>query len=172
MDRILGKGRFLELLDRDGWEYCARLTGHAVVAVAAVTPAAELLLTEQFRPPVDAPVIELPAGLVGDEPGTQNEAARTAAARELEEETGYRAGRLTYLGRGPSSAGLTSEMIHFFAADRLTRIGPGGGIGNEDITVLAVALEEIGAWLSARQDAGCLVDPKVYAGLWWLSTTG
>ena len=168
MDRTLGKGRFLALLDREGWEYCARLTGHAVVAVAAVTDGEELILTEQYRPPVAAPVIELPAGLVGDEPGTENEAARTAAARELEEETGYRAGSLEWVGHGPSSAGLSSEIIHFFTARELTRVGPGGGTGNEDITVLTVALAEVDEWLAARVDDGCLIDPKVYAGLWWL----
>ncbi|MDX1569570.1 MAG: NUDIX hydrolase [Xanthomonadales bacterium] len=134
----------------------------------AVTPERELVLTEQYRPPVDAVVIELPAGLVGDEPDTGAESGANAAHRELEEETGYRAGDLTRLGRGPSSAGMSSEVIDFYLARNLTRTGPGGGTESEDIAVRVVPLSGLRAWLADRTAEGRLIDPKVYAGIWFL----
>ena len=55
-------------------------------------------------------MIELPAGLVGDEPGQEAETLEQAAQRELEEEVGYRADQMTVLTHAVSSAGLTDEV--------------------------------------------------------------
>ena len=99
-------GRYLDLVERDGWEYSTRSNASAVVVIVAVTPDDRLLLVEQYRRPVDARVIELPAGLVGDhvEP---DESILDAARRELIEETGYAAGSIDFIMDCPSSAGMT-----------------------------------------------------------------
>ena len=78
-------GRFLSLLERDGWEFASRSNASGVVVLIAVTDMDEIVLVEQFRTPVGSRVIELPAGLVGDVDDTM-ETTLVAAARELEEE--------------------------------------------------------------------------------------
>jgi ADP-ribose pyrophosphatase len=159
-------GRFLGLKERDRWEYAYRTNASGVVVLVPVTDAGELVLVEQYRIPVSSRVMELPAGLVGDN-GNPEEAFKTAAQRELIEETGYSAARLEELLTSPSTPGLADEMITIYFASGLERIGPGGGDGNEDITVHHVPIEGAVEWLQARQAAGILLDPKIYAGLFW-----
>lgn len=162
--QILCEGKYLRLSSCEGWEYCQRTTGDAVVTVVAVTQAGALIVNEQYRAPLDGPVLELPAGLVGDH--DDSESAVTAAARELEEETGYRAQRLVRVTAGPTSAGLTSEVIDFFIAEGLERVGEGGGTESENITVHEVPIDDAFHWLERRRAAGVAVDPKIYAGLY------
>ena len=168
-ETILGGGRFLELRKRNGWEYVARKGVDEVVVVVAVTTDGKAVLIEQYREPVQTRVIEWAAGIVGDEPEFEEEHLLEAANRELEEETGCRAGRLRMIGHGPSSGGMSSEIVTFLQAEDLVRVGEGGGVGNEDIKVHLVPLDEIDAWLAARTGEGFLVDPKVYTGLYLLS---
>ena len=160
-------GRYLNLLERDGWEFASRSNASGVVVLVAVTSDEEIILVEQYRKPVEALVIELPAGLVGDhvEP---DESILEAAARELEEETGYAATHLEVLMTCPSSAGMSDEMISFVLAKGLTRVGPGGGDDSEDIEVHIVPLKDVDAWLTRQQSAGKPMDPKIYAALYWL----
>ena len=108
------------------------------------------------------------AGLVGDHEGNGDETALTAAARELEEETGWRAARLEFLHAGPSSSGMSTEVIAFVRAFDLQRVGAGGGDASEAIVVHEVARGEASAWLFERARAGYSVDPKLFAGLWFL----
>ncbi|MEN0062094.1 MAG: NUDIX hydrolase [Myxococcota bacterium] len=162
----LARGRFLRLVRRDGWEWAERTNVTGVVVIVAQTPNNAVLLVEQPRIPVGAPVIEFPAGLAGDVDAT--EALATAAARELEEETGFAAETMIRVTEGPVSAGMSSESLTFFVAKGLKRVGPGGGDGSERITVHAIPRDEVDAWLVARQAEGTLVDPKVYAGLYFL----
>jgi ADP-ribose pyrophosphatase len=162
---VLGEGRHLRLVRRRGWEYAERTNAVAVVVIVAITPEGRLLLTEQHREPVGRPVIELPAGLVGDRPGEADEDLATAARRELREETGYEAGELRPLAAGPPSAGLSSEIVTFLLAADLRRVGAGGGDEHEAIMVHAVPLAAVTDWLAGHTRAGRLVDPKVYAGL-------
>jgi ADP-ribose pyrophosphatase len=170
MTTILHAGRHLELVAADGWEYVRRTTASAVVGLVAVTPAGELLLVEQHRIPVGGKVIELPAGLVGDEQAGED--LLDAARRELEEETGWRARGCRILSRSPSSAGLTSEVITLVRASDLERRGTGGGVAGEAITVHLVALAEVPGFLVARERAGMLIDSKIHAALWWLGREG
>ena len=159
-------GRFLGLKERDRWEYAFRTNASGVVVLVPVTDAGELVLVEQYRIPVQSRVLELPAGLVGDS-GNFEEDFKTAARRELLEETGYKAAVLEELLTSPSTPGMADEIITIFYASGLERIGPGGGDGNEDITVRHVPLENAVEWLEAHRAEGIMLDPKIYAGLFW-----
>ncbi|MEJ2533996.1 MAG: NUDIX hydrolase [Gammaproteobacteria bacterium] len=165
LERYLGT--YLGLVERDGWEYATRTNARAVAVLVPVTREGRIVLVEQYRVPVQARVLELPAGLVGDNEDA-DEPIAVAAQRELLEETGYRAGRLRRLLHCPSTAGLSDEMITFFLAEDLRREGPGGGDASEDIEVHEVPLEAVDDWLGDRLEAGVLIDPKVYSALYWL----
>ncbi len=165
--QILGEGRFLRLVSVDGWEYVERQKITGIVVIAALTADDEVVLIEQVRPSVRQAVIELPAGLVGDD--FADEALETAALRELEEETGYTAAEMEIVAEGPSSAGLASEIITILVARGLTKTGPGGGVpGEEEIVTHLVPRTQVRAWLTERRQQGTLIDPKVYAGLFFL----
>lgn len=161
--KILAEGRFLDLRTRNGWEYVHRRVGSSVVAVIAVDAEHRIVLVEQFRPAVGTDVIELPAGLVGDQDDMEREAPEAAARRELLEETGYQASTWKRLPSVVSSAGLTDERIELFLARDLLHTGPGGGVEAETITVHLVALSELPEWLNDRIAQGCEVDGRVYA---------
>lgn len=164
----LYEGRFLRICRRGRWEYVQRVAADGAVHIVAVTDQGCLLLVEQYRPPVDARVIELPAGIVGDDAAHRGESAERAAKRELVEETGYRPGRMERLHRAPSTPGMASEMVTLVRAHDLERVGDGGGVGGEDIDVHEIPLAGVDAWLAARIDEGYLVDYRVFAGLHFL----
>jgi len=163
--RILGEGKYLRLFDDNGWEYVRRHGANGVVVIVALTPDDRLVLVEQFRPAVDGRVVELPAGLVGDTDAARGENLAAAAERELEEETGYQAERFLRLAAGPTAVGLSSELVTFFKAEGLRRVGPGGGDHTEDIMVHEVPLPQLRSWLAAKEAEGALVDPKIFAGV-------
>jgi ADP-ribose pyrophosphatase len=165
---IVAQGRFLRFVRRGRWEYVTRKGASGVVVVAAMTDEGNVLLVEQFRPPIGRRVIELPAGLAGDVEGTADEPLSEAANRELLEETGYRAARLEHVFTGPSSAGLTDEMVSLFVAAGLDRVSPGGGVEGEEIVIHEIPLAQIDRWLADRTQEGCLIDVRVYAGLYFL----
>jgi ADP-ribose pyrophosphatase len=110
----------------------------------------------------------LPAGIIGDEPEAGDESKAQAALRELREETGYAAERIEALTTGPASSGVTSEIVTLFHATGLQNIGAGGGVADENITVHEVSLDGVDQWLADKAAAGVLIDPKIYAGLYFL----
>lgn len=158
----LFEGEHLVFRRRRGWEYVEHRTAKESVMVLARTPEGAVVLVEEFRPAVDASVVSLPAGLVGDE-GLED--AESAARRELSEETGYEANVLELLGRGPGSAGMSSEIVSFYFAPGVRRAGPQGARESEEIRVHVVPLAELTKWARDREATGILVDPKVWAGL-------
>ena len=164
--QIIAEGRFLRFAKRQNWEYVERVNVRDVAVLVPITSEDEIILVEQFRIPVQARMIELPAGLVGDEEEFREEDLLDAANRELEEETGYRAERLTLLTRAPSSGGMTSELVSFLHASGLRKVGSGGGVDGEDITVHVVPLREARRWLRGKEADGFLLDPKIHAGLY------
>lgn len=165
MSRTLYRGKHLDYVERDGWEFVERRCS-GVVCVVATTEGGELILIEQERTALGRRVIELPAGLVGDESELVGEDATVAVRRELLEETGFDAEAFEYLGEGPSSAGLTSEVIRFYACRNAARTSSGGGVGGEEIAVHLVPLGDARSWLGEKARGGMLVDPKIWAALW------
>ena len=166
-DTILAAGKFLQLRRRGKWEIADRIATLKGVVIIAVTKARELLFVEQYRVPVECNVIEFPAGLVGDDEDRIGEDASVAALRELEEETGYGKGGIKFLMAGPTSPGLTSEVVTLFLATNLEQVGQGGGVDGENITLHRVALDEAESWLAAQARAGKMIDPKVYLSLYF-----
>ncbi len=158
--------RWIQFLRIGHWDFVRRPHSNACVGVLAITPGNEIILVEQFRIPVQKRVIEIPAGIVGDEEEHRGESLAETAGRELLEETGYRAGAIESLIETPTSAGLTSEIMHLFHAKDLMREDEGGGVGGEDITVHHVPLVELRDWLKEREASGCLIDYKIHASLW------
>ncbi len=164
----LHEGRWLTLRKRGRWEYVERNNPGGAVIILAVTAEDKVLFVEQYRVAILQHTIEMPAGLVGDLAGQADESTLLAARRELEEETGYRCQRLDFIHRGPSSSGMSTEMISFVRAWDLEKVGPGGGDESENIVVHEVPRTEAGAWLFARAAEGYSIDPKLFAGLWFI----
>lgn len=151
-------GRFLVAKTRGRWEYVGR-TGGVRAAVILAVDDGHVILVDQYRVPLGRRCLELPAGLVGD--GDAGESVETAAARELEEETGYRAGGVTAIGEFCSSPGMVSESFTLVRAERLNRVGAGGGVDGEDIVVHRVALDGVEAYVAARRAEGMAIDVKL-----------
>jgi ADP-ribose pyrophosphatase len=166
--QTLCNGRWLRLMRRGRWEYAERTNPGGAVIIVAVTPEDRIVFVEQWREAVRSRTIEMPAGLVGDLDGGAEESAVMAAERELVEETGYRAGRFECLMSGPSSAGMTNEIMTFVRAYDLVREHAGGGDHTEDIVVHEIPRAEAATWLLARMHEGFSIDPKLFAGLYFL----
>jgi len=165
----LHAGKFLALIKEGHWEYVDRVNATGAAIILAVTAEQKILLVEQYRIPVHARTIELPAGIIGDEPGSTSESDAEAARRELLEETGYAADPIEPLMTGAACSGVTSERVTLFRASGLRRAGNGGGVAHEDIVVHEIPLVEVAEWLEAKARTGVLIDPKIYAGLFFLT---
>lgn len=161
-DKTVWKGRFLEAVVEEDWEYVRRPGGMGAAVILAVTDAQEIVLVEQYRVPLGTSCLELPAGLVGDD---GPEEVLTAARRELEEETGFRAKALEDLGVFTSSPGMTSEHFTLVRATGLVRVGPGGGVDGEAITVHCVPLRTLPAFIAEKRRAGVMIDVRLLAAL-------
>jgi ADP-ribose pyrophosphatase len=157
-EETVWKGRFLEMKTRGRWEYVGRVGGVGAAVIIAIDQG-RVLLVEQYRVPLGRPCLELPAGLVGDE--TEGETAEVSAARELEEETGYRPARCTSLGTFYSSPGMVSECFTLVRAEGLTRVSEGGGTADENITVHRVPMTDVADFIAERRAAGVAIDVKL-----------
>ena len=164
---VLHRGHFVELVKDGRWEYVRRVNTRGAVFVLAITAQRELVLVEQFRVPMQARTLELPAGIFGDAESPADETPEACALRELEEEAGYRGTQARVLLSGPVAPGLTNEMLHLVEATGLTRVHDGGGVGGEDITVHVVPLAGIREWLAQKAAGGLLVEPRIYAALYF-----
>ena len=125
------------------------------VAVVPVTAAGSVLLVEQYRYAVGRTLLELPAGT--REPG---ETAPATAARELVEETGYRAEVLTEIGRFFVSPGWATEEIVLFRAEGLSRSGH--GCDHDEILKLVEVEPDL---IPVLMRDGTIADAKTIIGL-------
>lgn len=144
------------------WETVSRKNSSgAVVIFATLQPSGEVILVRQYRPPVDACVIEFPAGLIdGDEP------ASAAAIRELREETGYTGKVLKVSPRAYSSPGMSDEFVHIVHMEVQT--AEQGELKTdfdecEFIETFCVKPAELDLFLSNAVENGDRIDAKVMA---------
>ena len=164
---VLIEGKYLRLIKHGGWEFSQRSNCTGIVVVIAKTDDQKVILIKQYRLPVGKYCIEFPAGLVSDH--GKKEPMAVAAKRELLEETGYKASKMTKILVGPASPGSSSDCMTLFRAEGLVKFGQGGGDHTEDIEVCEVPLRRVDGWLRQMEKKGCLVDPKVYCGLYFLN---
>jgi ADP-ribose diphosphatase len=165
--KVVFEGKYQRMVVRGTWEYSERThAGGLAAIIIAVTPEDNVLFVEQFRVPLQANTIEMPAGLVGDIDA--GESIEVSAVRELEEETGWTAAHAEVLMIGPTSSGASSEKIAFVRATGLRKVGDGGGDASENITVHEVPRARAAAWLVEKIGQGYELDAKLWAGLWMI----
>ena len=152
------QGKFIQVHKSGRWEYVSRTRSVSAAVILAVDEG-QVVLVEQYRVPLGARCLELPAGLVGDE--EEGEEVESAATRELEEETGYRAGRMESLGRFFASPGMSAEGFTLLRATELERVGEGGGVPGEDIEVHLVPVAEVPAFVARKRAEGAAIDVKL-----------
>lgn len=159
-ERIVWQGNYIAAKTSGRWEYVSRTRGIRAAVILAVEDG-HVLLVEQYRVPLGRVCLELPAGLIGDDDGCEDEAAEAAAVRELEEETGYTAARMEDLGEFQSSPGMVSESFTLMRAHGLTKVGDGGGTESEDIAVHRVPLATLPEFVAQRRALGHAVDVRI-----------
>jgi nicotinamidase/pyrazinamidase len=162
----LSGGKFISIMQTGRWEYAQRTNAKAVVVIVALTEDDEIVFIEQFREPIGKRCIELPAGLVGDNGEAADEDLSEAVRRELTEETGFVAQKVTFLAASSSSAGLTNEVAHVYLAEGLHQVDSGGGVDGELIQVHRVRRDQVDDWLAARRREGLDVAMSMYGAIW------
>ena len=163
-ESIEWQGKYIVAKTRGRWEYVGR-TRQIRAAVILAIEDGHILLVEQYRVPLGRNCLELPAGLIGDDDGAEDEDDLVAAGRELEEETGYRAECLEDVGHFFSSPGMVSESFTLVRATGLTKVHEGGGTESEDITVHRVPLAGLADFVAGKRAEGCGIDVRLLLAL-------
>lgn len=159
-EEVMWSGDWITAKKRGKWEYVSRARG---IKAAVILPVDgdHVILVEQYRVPHSGRVLELPAGLIGDEDDYEGEDPLAAAKRELVEETGYSAAQWKDCGVFLSSPGMTGESFTLLKATGLTKIGEGGGTDSEDITVHRIAIAELPQRVAQFREQGLAIDVRV-----------
>ncbi|HEX2909324.1 MAG TPA: NUDIX hydrolase [Chloroflexia bacterium] len=144
------------ITDRPGHTYIREIVVHpGAVVMIPVGPDGKIILVRQWRRASGKVLLELPAGTLeeGEEPAV-------TADRELQEEIGFKAGKLTAMGGFFSAPGFCTEYLHLFLAEDLSesRLDPDA---NEEIEVETYSLEEAIDLI----EQGIIEDAKSVAGL-------
>ncbi|HEY0444750.1 MAG TPA: NUDIX hydrolase [Candidatus Limnocylindrales bacterium] len=169
---VIHRGRYLEFridtIERsDGSRSKRDIVGHpGAVAILALDDEDRVLLVRQYRVAASAALLEIPAGTLEVDAGTTEE-PDGAAARELEEETGYRANRWQHLGSFWTAPGFATERMHLYLAEDLVaadidRLGP-----DEDEHLQLERLPWRDAVAAAER--GEIEDAKSLVALFWLA---
>ncbi|EGQ3427208.1 NUDIX hydrolase [Staphylococcus pseudintermedius] len=114
------KGKIIEVekhkvsLPNNETAYREVVKHNGAVAICALTPDQQVILVKQYRKALEQELLEIPAGKL--EPGEDRE---SAVMRELEEETGYKAKKLTLIGEVYGTPGFSNEKISVYFADNL-----------------------------------------------------
>ena len=168
--QVIRTGRILEFrIDEvetpDGHRSTREIAGHpGGVAIVAINDEDHVLLVRQWRHAIGRALLEIPAGTLDRDAEGGIEDHAGAAARELEEETGYRAATWRYLGSFFTAPGFTDELMHLYLATGLTparadRLGPDEGerLELEPVPLAdAVAMAERGEIADAKSIVGLL----------------
>lgn len=137
----------------NGKEATREIVRHPGAAAVIALVEGKLLVVEQYRKPLERFQIEIPAGKLDP-----NEDPMTAAARELEEETGYRAQSLVLYNAIATSPGFADEVIYVYFTDQAVR-GEQKLDEDEFLNVSAITMEEADAYIAEGRicDAKTLV---------------
>jgi len=125
------------------------------VAIIAVTDKKEIVLIRQFRKPAEKVLLEVPAGLY-----KRGEDLKEAAKRELEEETGFTAGKISPVFSAYTSPGYSTELLHYFLAEKLKKTAQ---CYEEDEDIIVDILPINKAFEMAKQ--GKIEDNKTIVGI-------
>jgi ADP-ribose pyrophosphatase len=171
--RVLHKGYYMEFrvetVERpDGTRGTRDIVGHpGAVSILALDDEDRVLLVRQYRVATRGVLLEIPAGTLDvDEATGETEDPDVAARRELEEETGFRAGTWRKLGSFWTAPGFATELMHLYLATNLApaqegRLGP-----DEDERLELERLPFADALAAA--ESGRISDAKSLVGLFWL----
>jgi ADP-ribose pyrophosphatase len=163
-EEVMWAGNWIQAKRRGKWEYVSRSRGIRAAVILPLDGPVDnrhVILVDQYRVPVGCRVLELPAGLIGDEAGSEGEDPLDAARRELEEETGYAAEHWQDCGTYLSSPGLTGESFTLLKATGLTQVSAGGGTPEEDINVHRVALANLPETVARFRQQGFAIDVRL-----------
>jgi ADP-ribose pyrophosphatase len=154
----------------DGGTSTREILGHpGAVAIVALDPADNVLLVRQWRTAANRLMLEIPAGTldITDPVARTIEDPARAAPRELEEETGYRAGTWRKLAAFWTVPGFASELMHLYLATDLApahdgRLGPDE---DERLDLIRMPFREA----LAAIERGEICDAKSIVGLFWVA---
>lgn len=171
---MLHRGAFLEFridtVERaDGTRATRDIAGHpGAVAIVALDSEDRVALVRQWRLPADAALLEIPAGGLDLHGDGSKEDPDVAAPRELEEETGLRAGSWRKLGTFYTAPGFTDELMHLYLATDLRPAAVDGRLGPDEDERLIL---EWRPWRDAvaAAERGEIRDAKSIVGLFWLA---
>jgi ADP-ribose pyrophosphatase len=140
----------------DGSEVARELVVfNSAAAIVPLMDDGRVILIRQFRYPAKGTLVEIPAGVMND-----GEDPEQCARREVEEEIGFRAGKLTWLGKVYTSPGVCTETIDLFLAEELEKTSQDLDHG-EIIEPLSVGFDEALAMVAT----GEIMDAKSICGL-------
>jgi ADP-ribose pyrophosphatase len=171
--RVLHQGRYLtfriDTIERaDGTRAERDIAGHpGAVTIIALDPDDRVLLVRQWRSATGGALLELPAGTLDRDEHGRTEDPGLAAARELEEETGYRANRWRKLGEFWTAPGFATELMHLYLATDLRVADEDGRLGpdeDEHLELRAIPWRDA----VAQAERGEIHDAKSLVGLFWL----
>lgn len=124
--------------------------------VVALTSENEIVMVKQFRYPFEEWVLELPAGKLDDA-----EDPKKCALRELAEETGFKAEKISKLGQIYTTPGFCDEVLHIYLAENLTSGETAREEGEEGMQVFEYTIDEI----KEKIREGKIVDGKSISGI-------
>lgn len=127
-------------------------------AVVAVKDDGKIILVKQFRHPLQQAILELPAGKLdkGEDP-------QVCAVRELEEETGYKPGKIEKLGMISTSPGFCTEILHIYLAQNLVPGNHNREEGEYGMELFEFKFDEI----ERKIENGDIIDAKTICGIYY-----
>jgi ADP-ribose pyrophosphatase len=170
---VLKQGRILEFrIDTveasDGHVSTRDIAGHpGGVCMVAIDPDDRVLLVRQWRHATGGPLLEIPAGTLDRQADGSVEDHAVAAARELEEETGSRAGTWRFVGSFYTAPGFTSELMFLYLATDLVPAQGEALHPDEDERLELYPTPFADA--VAMVERGELRDAKTIVGLLWVA---